>query len=122
MWTAARGLPAPAALTPALPPPPPKPAPIATRIAGAIRPRITSVRERLVQTWRSVPGPVVRAASVVLAILAIAEAIFIGRLLSTRIRRISGGADCGRCVIRLRRSYGGQVHLRCSRRTGFCGS
>jgi PEGA domain-containing protein len=87
MWSAARGLPAPvtpAALTPTLAAPPPRRAAIRTRIAGAIRARITSVRERVVQAWRSVPGPVMRVASVVLAILAIAEAIFIGRLLETR--------------------------------------
>jgi hypothetical protein len=84
MWSAARGLPAPAALTPAAPAPPPKRPPIATRAAGAVRSRITGVRSRLAQAWRSVPGPVVRVASVVLALLAIAEAIFIGRLLSTR--------------------------------------
>jgi hypothetical protein len=98
MWSAARGLPAPealtpalaaltpapAALTPALPPLPPNPAPIAARVAEDIGGRIARVRERLVQAWRSVPGPVVRVASVVLALLAIAEAIFIGRLLSTR--------------------------------------
>jgi hypothetical protein len=63
---------------------PSKRASIRTRIAGAIHTRITMVRERLVNAWRSVPGPVVRIASVVLAILAIAEGIFIGRLLSTR--------------------------------------
>ena len=87
MWSAARGLPAPAALSPAAPAaptPPPKPPPIAARMAGAIRSRIAAVRSRLAQAWRSVPGPVMRVASVVLAILAIAEAIFIGRLLSTR--------------------------------------
>jgi hypothetical protein len=87
MWSAARGLPAPAALSPAAPAapaPPPKPPPIAARLAGAIRSRIAAVRSRLAQAWRSVPGPVMRVASVVLAILAIAEAIFIGRLLSTR--------------------------------------
>jgi hypothetical protein len=86
MWSAARGLPPPAALTPAVPAAParpPKP-PIATRMAGAIRSRIAAVRSRLAQAWRGVPGPVMRVASVVLAILAIAEAIFIGRLLSTR--------------------------------------
>ena len=59
MWSAARGLPAPAALTPALPPPPPKPAkprrpPIAVRIAivfrfaAAFRRGLTNVRERIV--------------------------------------------------------------------------
>jgi PEGA domain-containing protein len=84
MWSAARGLPAPAALTPAPPPPPPKPAPLVTRVAGALRARTAGVRDRLAQAWRSVPGPVMRVASVVLAILAIAEAVFIGRLLSTR--------------------------------------
>jgi PEGA domain len=84
MWSAARGLPAPAALTPAAPAPRPKHPPIATRAAGAVRSRIAGVRSRLAQAWRSVPGPVVRVASVVLAMLAIAEAIFIGRLLSTR--------------------------------------
>ena len=84
MWSAARGLPAPAALTPAAPAPPPKRPPITTRMSGAIRSRIAAVRSRLAQAWRSVPGPVMRVASVVLAILAIAEAIFIGRLLSTR--------------------------------------
>jgi len=91
MWSAARGLPAPAALTPgpamltpALPPHSPKPAPIATRVAQAIRARVTIVRERLPEAWRNVPGPVIRVASVVLATLAIAEAMFIGRLLSTR--------------------------------------
>lgn len=96
MWSASRGLsappPTPATSTPtpaALAPmpasaPPKKRASIRTRIGGSIRARITTVRERLVQVWRSVPGPVVRIASVVLAILAIAEGIFIGRLLSTR--------------------------------------
>ena len=86
MWSAARGLPAPAALTPAAPAPPPRPKrpPIATRVAGAFRSRVAAVRGRLAQAWRSVPGPVMRVASVVLTILAIAEAIFIGRLLSTR--------------------------------------
>jgi len=84
MWSAARGLPAPAALTPAAPAPRPKRPLIATRSAGAVRSRIAAVRSRLAQAWRSVPGPVMRVASVVLAILAIAEAIFIGRLLSTR--------------------------------------
>jgi hypothetical protein len=86
MWSAARGLPAPAAVTPPAPAPasPPKRLPIATRVAGAFRSRITAVRSRLAQAWRSVPGPVMRVASVVLAILAIAEAVFIGRLLSTR--------------------------------------
>jgi hypothetical protein len=88
MWSAARGLPAPvtpvAALTPTPPAPQPKRASIRTRFAGAIRAQITSVRERVVQVWRSVPGPVMRVASVILAILAIAEAIFIGRLLETR--------------------------------------
>jgi hypothetical protein len=88
MWSAARGLPAPvtpvAALTPTLPAPQPKRASIRTRFAGAIGAQITSVRERVVQVWRSVPGPVMRVASVILAILAIAEAIFIGRLLETR--------------------------------------
>jgi len=84
MWSAARGLPAPAALTPAAPAPRPKRPPIATRAAGAVRSRIAGVRSRLAQAWRSVPGPVMRVASVVLAILAIAEAVFIGRLLSTR--------------------------------------
>ncbi|HEY9466979.1 MAG TPA: PEGA domain-containing protein [Vicinamibacterales bacterium] len=88
MWSAARGLPAPvtpvAALTPTPPAPQPKRASNRTRFAGAIRPQITSVRARVVQVWRSVPGPVMRVASVILAILAIAEAIFIGRLLETR--------------------------------------
>ena len=88
MWSAARDLPAPvtpvAALTPTAPAPQPKRASNRTRFAGAIRPQITSVRERVVQVWRSVPGPVMRVASVILAILAIAEAIFIGRLLETR--------------------------------------
>src|SRR6185503_3388374 len=86
MWSAARGLPAPAALTPPAPVAASrsKPPPIAARMAGALRSRIASVRSRLAQAWRSVPGPVMRVASVVLAILAIAEAIFIGRLLSTR--------------------------------------
>ena len=86
MWSAARGLPAPAALTPPAPasPSPPKRLPITTRVAGAFRSRIAAVRSRLAQAWRGVPGPVVRVASVVLAILAIAEAIFIGRLLTTR--------------------------------------
>ena len=84
MWSAARSLPAPAALTPAAPAPRPKRPPIATRAAGAVRSRIAGVRSRLAQAWRSVPGPVIRVASVVLAILAIAEAVFIGRLLSTR--------------------------------------
>ena len=88
MWSAARGLPAPvtpvAALTPTAPAPQPKRASNRTRFAGAIRPQITSVRARVVQVWRSVPGPVMRVASVILAILAIAEAIFIGRLLETR--------------------------------------
>lgn len=86
MWSAARGLPAPAALTPPAPasPSPPKRLPITTRVAGAFRSRIAAVRSRLAQAWRSVPGPVIRVASVVLAILAIAEAIFIGRLLTTR--------------------------------------
>jgi len=86
MWSAARGLPAPAALTPPVPasPSPPKRLPITTRVAGAFRSRIAAVRSRLAQAWRSVPGPVIRVASVVLAILAIAEAIFIGRLLTTR--------------------------------------
>jgi PEGA domain len=86
MWSAARGLPAPAALTPPAPAPasPLKRPPIATRVAGAFRSRIAAVRSPLAQAWRSVPGPVMRVASVVLAILAIAEAIFIGRLLSTR--------------------------------------
>ena len=42
------------------------------------------MRNRIAQAWGSVPGPVMRWASVVLAVLAIAEAIFIGRLLLTR--------------------------------------
>ena len=84
MWSAARSLPAPAALTPAAPAPRPKRPPFATRAAGAVRSRIAGVRSRFAQAWRSVPGPVMRVASVVLAILAIAEAVFIGRLLSTR--------------------------------------
>jgi len=97
MWSAARGLPAPATpaaeltLTPAAAlaptpasPPQKKRASIRTQIDGAIRARVTTMRERVVQAWRSVPGPVVRIASVVLAILVIVEAIFIGRLLETR--------------------------------------
>jgi PEGA domain len=90
MWSAARGLPAPAALTPAAPAPRPKRPPIAIRAAGAVRSRIAGVRSRLAQAWRSVPGPVVRLASVVLALLAIAEAIFIGRLLTTRSAASAG--------------------------------
>lgn len=42
------------------------------------------MRNRIAQAWGSVPGPVMRWASVALAVLAIAEAIFIGRLLLTR--------------------------------------
>jgi hypothetical protein len=95
MWSAARSLPAPAALTPALPPPPPKPAkprrpPIAVRIAivfrfaAAFRRGLTNVRERISESWRSLPAPAMRWATVVLAGLAIAEAIFIGRLLLAR--------------------------------------
>src|SRR5688572_19261224 len=90
MWSAARGLPAPAALTPAAPAPRPKRPPIATRAAGAARSRIAGVRSRLAPAWRSVPGPVVRLASVVLALLAIAEAIFICRLLTTRSAASAG--------------------------------
>src|SRR5688572_3662903 len=87
MWSAARGLPAPAALTPALPPPPPMPAkpPIAVRfavrLAAAFRRGLASVRERIVRSWRSLPAPAMRWATVVLAGLVIGEAIFIGRLL-----------------------------------------
>jgi hypothetical protein len=92
MWSAARGLPAPAAATP-LPaaPRPPKPPGVSrpSRLSAArerigIGRRITGMRNRIAQAWGSVPGPVMRWASVVLAVLAIAEAIFIGRLLLTR--------------------------------------
>jgi hypothetical protein len=94
MWSAARGLPAPAAITPVPPPPPPRPprpprVSLATRLAAVrerigIGRRIAGVRDRIAQAWGSVPGPIMRWASVVLAVLAIAEAIFIGRLLLTR--------------------------------------
>src|SRR6187200_267160 len=57
MWSAARGLPAPTALTPPAPatpsPSPPKRLPITTRVAGAFRSRIAAVRSRLAQAWRS---------------------------------------------------------------------
>ena len=101
MWSAARGLPAPAAaltpaLTPALPAAPAKPAKPAKpgiarrisalhgRLVSAVRAWLASRRARIVQSWRSVPGPAMRWASIVLAVLAIAEAVFIGRMLSTR--------------------------------------
>src|SRR5688572_25085777 len=98
MWSAARGLPAPAAaltqaLPPALPAAPPKPAKpgiarrisaLRGRIVSAVRDGLVSRRARIVQSWRSVPGPAMRWASVILAVLAIAEAVFIGRMLSTR--------------------------------------
>jgi hypothetical protein len=92
MWSAARGLPAPAALIPALPPPPSPPKPpklakppiavrLAVRLADAFRRGLSSVRERIRQSWRSLPAPAMRWATVVLGGLAIGEAIFIGRLM-----------------------------------------
>ena len=87
MWSAARGLPAPAALTPA-PPPPPRPTKPARITVGervaALRARLASARDRLVQSWRSVPAPLIRWAGAAIAVLAISEAVFIGWLLSTR--------------------------------------
>ena len=88
MWSAARGLPAPVTLTPALPPAPAKPVkpakPAAPSRLTVLRDRLAIVPTRLMQAWRSVPGPVMRWASVVLAVLTVAEAIYIVRLLSTR--------------------------------------
>jgi hypothetical protein len=91
MWSAARGLPAPAVLTPAPAPRPPKPPRVSlgSRLAAVrerigVGRRIAGVRDRIAQMWGSVPGPVMRWVSVVLAVLAIAEAIFIGRLLLNR--------------------------------------
>lgn len=90
MWSAARGLPAPAVITPppATPPRLPKPprVSLANRFAAVrqrigVGRRIAGVRDRIARVWGSVPGPVMRWASVVLAVLAIAEAVFISRLL-----------------------------------------
>jgi hypothetical protein len=79
MWSAARGL-----------PPPPlvektkaKSRPIHDRLAP-LRARLAALGPQTVQLWRSIPTPATRWASVALAVIVVAEAIVIGRLLSTR--------------------------------------
>jgi hypothetical protein len=97
MWSAARGLPAPPApLTPALPPAPAKPAKPAKPAAPSrvnVRDRLARVPARLLEAWRSVPGPVVRWASVVLVVVTVAETIYIARLLSTRSTSANAAVD-----------------------------
>lgn len=88
MWTAARGLPAPSAVIPAPPPPSPArpmtPRKVRTIRFAAVGQWFTRVRDRVVQAWRGLPAPVMRWASVTLAVLALTEAAFIGRLLLMR--------------------------------------
>ena len=67
MWSAARSLPAP--------------------VKGPSTPspsRVGTVRDRAVQLWSRVPRRVIRAATVALCVVALAEAVVIGRLLMSR--------------------------------------
>jgi hypothetical protein len=75
MWSASRGLP------PVVQPP--KPAPIATRSPDVVRGRLAASGGRLLKMWRSIPPAATRWTSVGLAVMVIAEAVFIGWLLST---------------------------------------
>jgi hypothetical protein len=87
MWSSARGLPAPAAQPPksALQPPksapaPPAPSPDPRR--KAFIDRLVALRNRIVHLWLRIPASFARWATVGLAVLAIVEAVLIGRLLS----------------------------------------
>jgi hypothetical protein len=86
MWSAARGLPAPAAVIPAPPPAKPPKVRVATRFAAVGR-AFARIPQIIAQLWRGLPAPLMRWASVTLAVFAIAEAVFIGRLLLTQSAR-----------------------------------
>jgi hypothetical protein len=100
MWSASRGLPAGPAITPSpLPLPAKSPeAPVVGRLA-AVRQQMAGMRDRTAQAWRNVPGPVVRWASVVLAVLAIAEAMFIGRLLLMRSGAVASAGAVDKAAV-----------------------
>jgi hypothetical protein len=92
MWSAARTLPAglvePLPPVPSAPPAPVRPS-LRDRLAGsrewliAVGDRLKLVGDRVGEAWSSIPAPVMRWATVVLALVAIVEAVFIGRLLRT---------------------------------------
>jgi hypothetical protein len=76
MWSAARGLPAPAM-------PPAKESPHrANRARVALGGRLTAAGQKMARLWRGIPMPATRWVSVALAVVVIVEAVVIGRLLS----------------------------------------
>jgi hypothetical protein len=75
MWSAARGLPAPAAPTAKEPPRP------ASHAGTPARQPLTKVRGRAARSWRGIPVPATRWVSVTLAVVVIVEAVVIGTLL-----------------------------------------
>ena len=76
MWSAARRLPAP---PPPVTPPPPAPSRGASSAVAVV-----SARDGVVRLWRGVPPSVVRWATVAMCVVALAEAVVIGRLLLAR--------------------------------------
>jgi hypothetical protein len=76
MWSAARGLPAPAR-------PVKEPPSGVDHAAASLRRPLTKVREKGVRMWRGIPVPSTRWLSVALAVVVIVQAVVIGTLLWT---------------------------------------